>query len=89
MGTTLGNLNGVAMSLAYALVNSMLALLVAFGVHLTNTETAAVLAFVNCALALVAYIAHVGAKHTATVIPAGPVQGQPPTVIEPDPKAAK
>lgn len=86
MGTTLGNLNGVAMSLAYALVNSLLALLIAFGVHLTNTEDAAILAFTNCALALVAYVAHVGAKHTTTVIPAGPVQGQQPVTNGPEVK---
>ncbi len=75
----LGNINGVAIALGYAVVNSSLALLIAFGLKLTQDETAAVLAFVNNALVLVAYIAHNGAKRSQTVIPALPVdQSHPP-----------
>lgn len=69
----LGNLNGVAIALAYALVNNLLALLFAFGINITQTEQAAILAFINSALVLVAYISHNAAKHTQTVIPAGPI----------------
>ncbi len=77
----LGNINGVAIALGYAVVNSSLALLIAFGLTLTQDETAAVLAFVNNALVLVAYIAHNGAKRSQTVIPAPPVdQSHPPVV---------
>jgi len=70
VGQQLGNINGVSVALAYAAVNSCLALLLAFGVKLTQDEAAAVLAFVNNALVLVAYISHNAAKHTKTVIPA-------------------
>jgi len=73
VGQSLGNINGVAVALGYAVVNSCLALLIAFGLTLTHDETAAILAFVNNALVLVAYIAHNAAKHTQTVIPAPPV----------------
>ena len=73
LNTKLGQINGVGMALAYAVVNSLLALLISFGMKLTKDETAAVLAFVNNALVLVAYIAHTGAKHTQPVIPPGPV----------------
>ena len=69
----LGALNGVAIALCYAAVNNMLALLLAFGVHLTQQETASVLAFINSSLVLMAYIAHNAAKHTKTVIPAPPI----------------
>jgi hypothetical protein len=69
----LGNINGVAVALAYALVNSCLALLLAFGLKLTQDESAGILAFVNNALVLVAYISHNGAKRSQTVIPARPV----------------
>lgn len=61
------------MALGYALVNSALALLIAFGVKLTKDEIAAVLAFINNAMVLVAYLAHTGAKHTQPTIPPGPV----------------
>lgn len=70
---SLGNINGVAIALGYAFVNSCLALLLAFGVRLTQDETAAMLAFVNNALVLVAYLTHNAAKHTKTVIPAPPL----------------
>jgi hypothetical protein len=70
---TIGQLNGVAIALTYAVVNSVLAVLLAFGITLTQDESAAVLAFVNNALVLVAYVAHVGAKHTKAVIPAPPI----------------
>lgn len=69
----IGSLNGVAIALCYAVVNSMLALLLAFGVTLTQDESAAIMAFVNNALVLIAYVAHVGAKHTKVVIPAPPI----------------
>lgn len=69
----LGSINGVAIALVYAVINSCLALLLAFGVTLTNNESAAVLAFVNNSLVLVAYISHNAAKHTKTVIPSPPL----------------
>lgn len=69
----LGNINGVAIALGYAAINSVLALLITFGIKLTPGETGAILAFVNNALVLVAYLAHNGAKRTQPVIPAGPV----------------
>lgn len=69
----LGQINGVGMALGYALVNSSLALLIAFGVHMTKDEIAAILAFLNNAMVLAAYLAHTGAKHTQPTIPAPPV----------------
>ncbi len=73
IGQSLGNINGVAVALGYAAVNSSLALLIAFGLKLTQDETAAVLAFVNNSLVLAAYLAHNAAKHTKVVIPAPPI----------------
>ncbi len=75
----LGNINGVAIALGYAAVNSALALLITFGIHMTQVETGAILAFVNNALVLVAYLAHNGAKRSQTVIPAPPVDQSHPT----------
>ncbi len=75
----LGNINGVAIALGYAVVNNALALLIAFGLRLNHDETAAILAFVNNALVLVAYLAHNGAKRSQPVIPAPPIdQSHPP-----------
>lgn len=73
VGQGLGNINGVAVALAYAAINNCLALLLAFGVTLSQDETASILAFLNSALVLVAYVAHNAAKHTKTVIPAPPI----------------
>lgn len=79
VGQSLGGINGVAVALGYAAINSALALLIAFGLTLTHDETAAILAFVNNSLVLVAYIAHNAAKHTKTVIPAPAIdESQPP-----------
>ncbi len=78
MGSKLGSINGVAVALAYAAINSALALLIAFGLHLTQAETGGILAFVNNALVLVAYISHNAAKHTKTVIPAPPIDESHP-----------
>mgnify|MGYP001613227331 CR=1 FL=1 len=79
MGSKLGNINGVAVALAYTVVNSALAVLIAFGLHLSPAETGAILAFVNNAGVLIAYVAHNSAKRSATVIPAPPIdQSKPP-----------
>lgn len=75
----LGNINGVAVALAYALVNSALALLIAFGLQLNKEEIAAILAFVNNAMVLAAYISHNGAKRSQSVIPAPPVDQSHPS----------
>lgn len=79
IGQSLGSINGVAVALGYALINSSLAVLIAFGLKLTHDETAAILAFVNNALVIVAYLTHNAAKHTKTVIPAPPLdESHPP-----------
>lgn len=69
----LGNINGVSVALAYTVVNSALAVLIAFSLRLSPAETGAILAFVNNAGVLIAYIVHNSAKRSQTVIPAGPV----------------
>ena len=74
----LGNINGVAVALVYAIVNSALALLVAFGLNMTPQETGGILAFVNNSMVLAAYIAHNGAKRSQPVIPRGPVDESKP-----------
>lgn len=73
INTGFGKMNGVAIGLAYTLVNNALALLISFGVDLNNKETASLLAFTNTALLLVSYLSHNAAKHSKTVIPAPPI----------------
>jgi hypothetical protein len=73
VAAALGNINGVSIALAYALVNNALALLLAFGVSLSQQESATLLAFVNSALVLMSYVAHNAAKHSHSVIPSPPI----------------
>lgn len=67
-----GQLNGVAIGLAYTLVNNGLAALVAFGITINDKETSAILAFTNTGLLLVAYLAHNAAKYSRPVVPPPP-----------------
>ncbi len=54
-------------------VNAGMAMLLAFGVHVTSEQAGTIQAFVNALLVMVAAAAHSQAKHTKTVIPAPPV----------------
>jgi hypothetical protein len=74
-----------------AVVNSGLALLLAFGLNMTDTQQGSVQAFVNALLVMVAAVAHSNAKRTKTVIPAPPldesqngpsIPAQPPQTTE-------
>ncbi len=66
-------LNGISVALTMGVVNSGLALLLAFGLHVNDTQAGAIQAFVNALLVMVAAAAHANAKHTKTVIPAAPI----------------
>lgn len=66
-------LNGISVALVMAVVNSGLALLLAFGLNMTDTQQGSVQAFVNALLVMVAAVAHSNAKRTKTVIPAPPL----------------
>ncbi len=72
-------LNGVTVAYVMGLANAALALVVSFGVNLTETQQGTITALVNALLILVAHASYAQAKHTQPVIPAGPVdQSKPP-----------
>jgi hypothetical protein len=73
VGRAVGSINGVALAYAMGLVNAGMALVIAFGVSLTETQQASIFAFVNAALVLVAHVSHNAAKRTKEVIPARPI----------------
>jgi len=66
-------LNGISVALTMGVVNSGLALLLSFGLNVSDTQAGAIQAFVNALLVMVAAAAHANAKHTKTVIPAPPL----------------
>jgi hypothetical protein len=66
-------LDGISVAVVMGIVNAALAMLLAFGVNMTDAQVGTVTAFVNALLILVASVAHVNAKHTKSVIPAPPV----------------
>jgi nicotinamide riboside transporter PnuC len=73
VASALGTLNGVALAYAMGLINAGMALIISFGVNLNTTQQAAIFAFVNAALVLVAHVSHNAAKRTKEVIPAPPI----------------
>lgn len=73
MSRFIDSLNGVMIAYVMGFVNSALALVIAFGVSLSETQTGTITAVVNSMLVMVAHAAHVNAKRTKPVIPAGPV----------------
>lgn len=69
LGILLDTFNGVSVAYIMGLANSLLALLFAFGVHISNDQRSAIAAFLNVALVLTAHIAHAQAKRDhATVV---------------------
>lgn len=52
------NLNGITIAYAMGLTNSGLALLLAFGVHLDDSQASSITAFVNASLILLAHVSH-------------------------------
>jgi len=66
-------LNGISVALAMGVVNAALALLLAFGINLNQSQAGAIQAFVNAMLVMVVAAAHANAKHTKSVISAPPV----------------
>jgi len=63
----------VAMAYIMGFVNAGLALVISFGVNLTQPQEAGIVGFVNTGLVLVAHVSYAQAKHTKSVIPAPPV----------------
>lgn len=78
MGNYLAELNGISVALIMGVVNAGLAMLLAFGLNVSQTQVGAIQAFVNACLVAVAAGAHSQAKHTKTVIPAPPVDESKP-----------
>lgn len=72
------NFNGITMAYAMGLVNALLAVLLAFGVTLSDQQTAAIVGFTNAALVILAHVGHrlgeaLTAQHPAPVAtPAAP-----------------
>jgi hypothetical protein len=76
--------NGLTLAYVVALVNALLALLLAFGVNITTEQSAAITAFVNAAMLLAARVLHlpestpdggtVRVTHVPVLQTQGPVQ---------------
>lgn len=70
--TLTANFNGITMAYAMGAVNALLAVLLAFGVTMTDQQTAAIVGFVNAALVILAHVGHrlgeaINTQHPATV----------------------
>jgi hypothetical protein len=52
------NLNGITIAYMMGTLNAFMAVLLSFGVTITQAQTAAVVAFVNAALVTLAHVAH-------------------------------
>ena len=52
------NFNGITMAYAMAVINTAFAALLAFGVPLTDSQVAAVTAFLNACLVIIAHLGH-------------------------------
>ena len=70
---TVANMNGVLVVYAMGIVNAVLALVVSFGLNLTEEQQGSIVALVNALLVMVAHAAHANAKHTKAVIPPRPL----------------
>lgn len=71
--TTVAKLNGVSVAYAMGLVNAGMALVISFGIRITESQQAGIVGFVNAGLILVAHVSYAQAKHSKIVIPAPPV----------------
>jgi hypothetical protein len=60
------NLNGITIAYVMGLANAVLACLLAFGVHLTDTQTGALAAVVNAVLILAVHVGHRVGEATAS-----------------------
>ena len=70
------NFNGITMAYAIGLVNALLQVLIAFGVPLSDTENASIVAFANAAMIVAAHLGHrLGEAFTSqhATVPAVPV----------------
>lgn len=87
--TLTANFNGITMAYAMGLVNSLLAVLLAFGVTLSDQQTAAIVGFTNAALVILAHVGHrlgeaLSTQHPTPVATPAPAAAPAPTV-EPAP----
>lgn len=76
--TWVSELNGISVALVMGVVNAGLAMVLAFGIPLSQSEVGTIQGFVNACLVLVAAVAHTNAKRTKTVIPAPPIDESQP-----------
>lgn len=80
-------LNGISIAYVMGAANAAFALLVAYGVTLTQDETAATLAFINAVLILASHMAHRVGEATATGASTAHSQAanapEEPTVVPP------
>lgn len=74
----ISELNGISVALIMGVVNAGLAMMLTFGVNLSQSQQGSIQAFVNAMLVLVAAVAHTNAKRTKTVIPAPPIDESEP-----------
>lgn len=71
LGALLDTFNGVTIAYVMGLSNALLALMFAFGVHISNDQRSAIAAFLNVSLVLIAHVAHAQAKRS-----------HPPVIVE-------
>ena len=67
------DVNGISVALVMGVVNAGLAMLLSFGVSLSESQAGTIQAFVNALLVMVAAAAHANAKRTKPVVPAPPL----------------
>lgn len=77
-------LNGISMAYVMGFLNAALALLLAFGAHITVVQQGAIVVFLNSGLVLIAHVAHRNGEVHPT--PSSMANGQP--VISPEPPPA-
>lgn len=87
--------NGLTLAYVIALVNALLALMDAFGLHLTANQQVAVAGFVNASVVVAARVLHlperapngetVSVRHVPVLETTGGPTPEPPIVVEPVP----
>ena len=60
------NLNGITIAYVMGVANALFALMLAYGVHLTDAEIASTLAFINTVLVLAVHVGHRVGEATAS-----------------------
>jgi len=72
------NLNGISLAYMMGVANTGLACLVAFGVHLSDSQTGALTAFLNAVLVLTVHLSHRDGEQAANIASGAAPAPSPP-----------